>query len=114
MNAELFLFIDIVKATLLRRMAREATIVLTDSFIASKQQAKAITLYERVGDNFVEYIKSLHKVKEPKFLFVLAGNAVNQFQDNLDKCWIFAYDGHCKSINWLPIPDKMEEIIDEF
>jgi hypothetical protein len=114
MNAELFLFIDIVKGALLRRMAREAGVVLTDDFLSSDQRAKAITLYERVGDNFVEYIKGLHRIREPKFLFVLAGNAVNQFQENLDKCWIFAYDGHVDSINWLPTPDKVETIINEF
>lgn len=114
MNAEFFLFIDIVKGALLRRMAREAGIVLTDGFLTPEHRAKAITLYERVGDNFVEYIKSLHKVKDPNFLFVLAGNAVNQFQDNLDLAWTFSYDGHCTSINWLPIPDKAEDIINDF
>lgn len=114
MNAELFLFIDIVKSALLRRMAREATVVLTDSFLTSERRAQAITLYERVGDNFVKYIKNLHKVRDFRLLFVLAGNAVNQFQDNLDKCWVFAYDGHVKSINWLPVSGKVEDIIDEF
>lgn len=114
MNAELFLFIDIVKGALLRRVAREAAVVLTDSFLEPVQRAKAVTLYERVGDNFVEYIKTLHIVRDPRFLFVLAGNAVNQFQDNLDKCWVFAYDGHVESINWLPTSDKVEEILDAF
>jgi hypothetical protein len=114
MNAELFLFIDIVKGALLRRMAREAAVVLTDDFLTPERRAQATTLYERVGNNFVEYIKTLHMVREPRFLFFLAGNAVNQFQDNLDKCWTFAYDGHVDSINWLPIADKMEDIIDEF
>lgn len=114
MNAELFLFIDIIKGALLRRMAREAAVVLTDNFLKPEQRAKAITLYERIGDNFVEYIKGLHRVRDPRFLFVLAGNAVNQFQDNLDLAWTFSYDGHCTSINWLPIPDKVEEIINEF
>jgi hypothetical protein len=111
MNAELFLFIDIVKGALLRRMAREAAVVLTDDFLKPEQRAKAITLYERVGDNFVEYIKDLHRVRDPKFLFVLAGNAVNQFQENLDKCWVFAYDGHVSSINWLPTSATEEEIL---
>jgi hypothetical protein len=114
MNAKVFLFIDIVKNALLRRMAREAAVVLTDSFLTFERQAQATTLYERVGDNFVEYIQNLHRVRDPGLLCVLAGNAVNQFQDNLDKCWIFAYDGHVKSINWLPTPDKVEDIIDEF
>lgn len=114
MNAESFLFIDIVKGTLLRRMAREVTIVLTDNFLKPEQRAKTITLYERVGDNFVAYIKSLHKVKDSEFLFVLAGNAVEVFQDNLDKVWVFAYDGYVESINWLPTPDKTEDIINEF
>jgi hypothetical protein len=113
MNAELFLFIDIVKGALLRRMAREAAVVLTDGFLTPERRAQATTLYERVGDNFEEYIKGLHRVRGPRFLFVLAGNAVNQFQDNLDKCWVFAYDGHVKSINWLPTPDKTEEILNE-
>jgi hypothetical protein len=111
MNAELFLFIDIVKGALLRRMAREAAVVLTDSFLKPEQRAKAITLYERVGDNFVAYIKSLHIVKHPGFLFTLAGSAIEIFQDNLDKCWVFAYDGHVNSINWLPTPDRVEDII---
>lgn len=114
MNAELFLFIDIVKNALLRRMAREAAVVLTDSFLTPLRRAAATTLYERVGDNFVTYIKSLHRVREPRFLFGLAGNAVETFQDNLDKCWVFAYDGHVDSINWLPVPDKVEDIINEF
>jgi hypothetical protein len=50
-------FIDIVKGALLRRMAREVTIVLTDNFLKPEQRAKTVTLYERVGDNFVTYIK---------------------------------------------------------
>jgi hypothetical protein len=94
-------------------MAREAAVVLADDFLTPERRAQAITLYERVGDNFVEYIKTLHRVREPRFLFFLAGNAVKQFQDNLDKCWIFAYDGHVDSINWLPITDRVEGIIDE-
>jgi hypothetical protein len=114
MNAELFLFIDIVKNALLRKMAREAAVVLTDDFLEPVQRAKATTLYERVGNNFVEYIKILHTVKHPGFLFTLAGNAIEIFQDNLDKCWVFAYDGHVDSINWLPTPDKMEAILNEF
>lgn len=114
MNAELFLFLDIVKGALLRRMAREVGVVLTDNFLESDQRAKTVVLYERIGDNFVTYLAELHKVKTPTFLFVLAGNAVKVFQDNLDKAWVFAYDGHCESINWLPTLDKVEEIIDEF
>lgn len=117
MNAELFFFIDVVKGALLRRMAREAGVVLTDNFLTPECRAKAITLYERVGDNFVEYIKSLHKIKHPGFLFVLAGNAVNQFQDNLDVCWAMSYSPEFKTnlkVEWLPTPDKVEEILDEF
>lgn len=114
MNAELFLFIDIVKGALLRRMAREAGVVLTDTFLTPERRVQATTLYERIGDNFVTYLKGLHQVKNPRFLFVLAGNAVNQFQENLDRAWVFSYDGHCESINWLPTPDSMEGILDEF
>lgn len=114
MNAEFFLFIDIVKNALLRRMVREAGVVLTDDFLTSEHRGMAITLYERIGDNFVDYLGSLHKIKHPGFLYVLAGNAVKIFQDNLDLAWIYAYDGHCASINWLPVPDKVEDIINEF
>ena len=114
MDTSFFVLIDIVKGALLSRMAREAKLVLVDNFLTPGRRAHAITLYERIGNNFVTYIAELHKVKTPSFLFVLARNAVKVFQDNLDKAWIFAYDGHCNLINWLPTKDNMEEIIDEF
>lgn len=113
MNAEFFLLLDVVKAVLLKKMAREAGVVLTDTFLEPERRAQTVTLYERVGNNFVTYIKTLHRVKSPKFLLTLAANAIEVFQDNLDKCWVFAYDGHTTSINWLPIDDMMEVIIDE-
>jgi hypothetical protein len=99
----MFLFLDIVKNALLRRMAREAGVVLTDSFLTPEHQAKSVVLYERIGNNFVNYIEGLSEVKTAGFLFLLAGEAVKIFQDNLDLAWIFAYDGHCKPINWLPV-----------
>jgi hypothetical protein len=40
MNAELFLFIDIVKGALLRRMAREAAVVLADDFLTPERRAQ--------------------------------------------------------------------------
>lgn len=114
MNVEFFVFLDVVKEALLRRMAREAGVVLTDNFLTSEHRAMAVTLYERIGDNFVTYIADLHKIKNPKFLFILARNAVDTFQGNLDLAWVFAYDGHCKRISWLPTRDKVEDIINEF
>lgn len=114
MDANFFALIDIVKGALLSRMEREAKLVLADKFLVPTRRAQAITLYERIGNNFVTYIADLHKVRTPSFLFVLARNAVGVFQDNLDKAWIFAYDGHCDLIVWLPTSDKVEEIIDEF
>jgi hypothetical protein len=114
MNAEFFVFIDIVKGALLRRLGREIMIVWGDDFLTLERRTQAVVLYERVGDNFVAYIKSLHKVRDPEFLFVIAGNAVKVFQDNLDKCWVYAYDGHTTLIDWFPVPDKIEEIINEF
>ena len=111
---ETFLFIDIVKGALLRRMVRETKIVLADTFLEPNRRAQAAVLYERIGENFVSYIKTLHAVRDIRFLFVLAGNAIAVFQDNLDKAWIFAYDGHAKSINWLPVSDKVDAILGEF
>lgn len=113
MNTELFLFIDIVKSALLRRMAREVSMVLTDTFLSAERQAQAAVLYERIGNNFVTYIASLHKVKTPELLFVLAGNAVKVYQDSLDKAWTYSYDGHCELIDWLPVPDAAEEILND-
>lgn len=113
MNANFFVLVDIIRGALLSRMTREAKLVLADNFLTPERRAQAITLYERIGDNFVTYIADLHKVKTPSFLLVLALNAVKVFQDNLDKAWIFAYDGHCDLINWLPTQDKVEEIINE-
>jgi hypothetical protein len=113
MNANFFVLIDIVKGALLSRMTREAKLVLADNFLTPERRALTITLYERIGDNFVTYVADLHKVKTPSFLFVLARNAVRVFQDNLDKAWIFAYDGHCSLINWLPTQDKVENIIND-
>lgn len=109
-----FLLIDIVKETLLRRMVRESLLILDDNFLEPERRAGAITLYERIGDNFVTYIAGLHKIKNPPLLLVLARNAIEVFQDNLNRAWVYAYDGHCELINWLPIPDRVEEIIDEF
>lgn len=110
---ELFVLIDITKGALLRRMEREAEMILHDSFLTPVQRAKAITLYERVGENFVSYIMSLRAIKTPSFLFTMARNAVDVFQGNLDLAWAFAYDGRCKPINWLPTWDKVENIINE-
>ena len=114
MNAELFVFIDIIKGALLRRMAREVALVWTDDFLSPGRRMQAVTLYERVGDNFVSYIKTLHAIKTPEFLYIVAGNAVKVFQDNLDKIWVYAYDGHAELIDWLPVSDKVQTIIDEF
>jgi hypothetical protein len=110
---ELFVLIDIVKGALLRRMEREAGMILHDSFLTPVQRAKAVTLYERVGENFVSYIISLRVIKTPGFLFTMARNAVDVFQGNLDLAWAFAYDGRCKPINWLPTWNKVEDIINE-
>jgi len=97
-----FLFIDIVKGALLKRMEREVCQIMTDTFLTFEQQTLAVTLYERIGNDFVEAIKTLHKVKTPELLFVLATNVVNAFCYNLDRVWVFAYDGKLdKPIHWL-------------
>ena len=104
MNPELFVFVDIVKGALLRRMARELMTVWGDNFLPFQHRMKAAALYERVGDNFVAYIKSLHRVKSPKLLYLLAGGAVKVFQDNLDVCWAMSYSPNFKTrlkVQWL-------------
>ena len=108
MTEEAFVFIDVVKNVLLRRMSREVSVILTDSFLELERVAKAVTLYERVGDNFVTYIKSLYAIRSPKFLFLMAGSAVEIFQNNLDICWAMTYNPEFRTkdmISWLPVDE---------
>jgi hypothetical protein len=101
---EMFLAIDVMKAVLLKRMEREAKLVLHDEFLADKQRMAGFTLYREIGADFVAFIESLHAIKLPAFLFLVAQKAIENFQDSLDLAWIWAYDGHLpegKKINWL-------------
>ncbi|MBE9511492.1 MAG: hypothetical protein IMY71_11485 [Bacteroidetes bacterium] len=104
MNKELFLALDVVKAVLLKRMEREAKLILHDEFLTDKQRMAGFTLYREIGADFVAFIESLHAIKLPTFLFLVAQKAIENFQDSLDLAWIWAYDGHLpegKKINWL-------------
>ena len=107
------LIVDIVKGALLRRMVREAGVVMTDSFLLAQRRAEAVVLYERIGNNFVEYIKRLHAIRSPSLLFVLATNAVNVFCENLNLCWCYSYDGKCAPIRWLPIEENEKALSNE-
>ena len=108
------LIVDIVRGALLRRMVREAGVVMTDSFLSAQRRAEAVILYERIGNNFVEYIKRLYTIRSPSLLFVLATNAVNVFCENLNLAWCYSYDGKCAPIQWLPTPKNEEALSGEF
>jgi hypothetical protein len=110
---ELFVFIDIVKGALLRRFEREFTQVFSDTFLSNDRRAQSAILYDCVGIDFVEFIKSLHTLKDSTLLFVAATKAVRVFQENLDKVWVFAYDGKGESITQL-CGGSENEIVDVY
>lgn len=112
----LFFIVDVAKAVLLKRMERESKLVLNDTFLSEKQRLAGFTLFHAVGEDFVEYVASLHVVKTPEFLFVLAKFAIENFQDNLGKCWVFSYDsklGPANQIKWMS-ENKLTELTNEF
>jgi hypothetical protein len=101
---DLFFTINVMKAMLLKRMEREAKLVLHDEFLSGQRRLAGFTLYQEIGADFVAFIESLHTIKLPALLFFVANRAVENFQDSLDLAWIWSYDGHFpegKKINWL-------------
>jgi hypothetical protein len=49
---EMFLTVDIMKVVLLKRMEREAKLVLHDEFLSDKQRMAGFTLYREIGADF--------------------------------------------------------------
>lgn len=92
MHLELFLIIDIVKAVLLRRMEREAKMVLNDTFLTEIRRMAGFELYHKVGEDFVRYIESLHTLRLATSVFSMAQIALTVFQSNMDTVWALSYN----------------------
>lgn len=103
-DAQAFMMVDTVKGILLDRLDYEVNLVLDDKFLTQEQRMSAFRLYCRIRADYVSYVTSFHAIKTPNFLLDMAQIANDTLSANLDKAWIYAYDGKLgpkNQIQWL-------------